>query len=295
MKVRFGIGTAGHVEDPAEFEWICTSLLTHGFDSIWVSEVLTQPGLDPLVSLAWLAGRLETLKIGTTFLVPGRNVIRMARQLATLDYLSNGRLLVTAVPGLVRGDEANAVGVAPSERSSTMDETLPVLRSLLAGVPTDVVTRAGTACGVTLDPLPKQQPLEIWLGGTAPKSLDRCGRFADGWLPTMLSADDAVKGRRRIEEAASQAGRVIDPEHYGVSIGYAAEPLPPSALDAIRRRAKREDVDEILPQNLSDLRRLIEGYLEVGFSKFVLRPLSTPANWDSELKAVSGVLGDLQT
>jgi hypothetical protein len=111
----------------------------------------------------------------------------------------------------------------------------------------------------------------------------------------MLSADDAVKGRRRIEEAASQAGRVIDPEHYGVSIGYAAEPLPPSALDAIRRRAKREDVDEIFPQNLPDLRRLIEGYLEVGFSKFVLRPLSTPANWDSELKAVSGVLGDLQT
>jgi len=219
----------------------------------------------------------------------------MARQLATLDYLSNGRLLVTAVPGLVRGEEASAVGVAPSERSSTMDETLPVLRSLLAGIPTDVVTPAGTACGVTLDPLPKQQPLEIWLGGTAPKSLDRCGRFADGWLPTMLSADDAVKGRRRIEEAASQAGRVIDPEHYGVSIGYAAEPLPPSALDAIRRRAKREDVDEILPQNLSDLRRLIEGYLEVGFSKFVLRPLSTPANWDSELKAVSGALGDLQT
>jgi len=111
VKVRIGIGTAGHVTDPAVLESICVALLANDFDSIWVSEVLSQPGLDPLVSLAWLAGRLEKLKIGTTFLLPGRNLLRLARQLATLDFLTQGRLLITGVPGITLGGEATAVGV----------------------------------------------------------------------------------------------------------------------------------------------------------------------------------------
>jgi probable F420-dependent oxidoreductase len=295
VKVRIGIGTSGHVADPHALEAICADLIELRFDSIWVSEVLSQPGLDPLVSLAWLAAQLEKLKIGTTFLVPGRNLLRLARQLATLDFLSGGRLLVTAVPGLGVGGEATAVGVEQSARSAALDDALPILTSLLAGLPTDVPSPAGVTNGVVLDPLPKQQPLEIWLGGSARSALVRCGRFGEGWLPSMITPTDAAAGRQVIEEVAEEAGRRIDPEHFGVSIGYAHVPLEGPVLEQLRRSAKRDDVSEMVPVGMEQLRELIERYLDVGFSKFVLRPLATPIDWRSELEVLAGHVGDLQT
>jgi probable F420-dependent oxidoreductase len=295
VKVRIGIGTSGHVTNPVVLEEICTSLTACGFDSIWVSEVLSQPGLDPLVSLAWLAGRLEGLKIGTTFLVPGRNLVRLARQLATLDFLSDGRLLLTAVPGIGQGSEATAVGIDPKQRSRALDESLPILRSLLSGAPTDVPGPAGITEGVTLDPPPAQQPLEIWLGGSVQASLIRCGRLGDGWLPAMIDPTDAAAGREVIEESATAAGRTIDPEHFGISIGYSTSPLAEHAIKQLRRRAKRDDLDAIVPVGYDQLRRTLEGFVDVGFSKFVLRPLSPPASWGGELEALAHAVGDLQT
>ena len=74
---------------------------------------------------------------------------------------------------------------------------------------------------VKLSPLPVQQPLEVWLGGTVPAALERCGRLSDGWLPSLCTPDEAAAGRVVIEEAAAAAGRSISGEHFGMSIGYA--------------------------------------------------------------------------
>ena len=116
MKVRIGIGSTGQVANPTTLEELCRELVACGFDSIWVSEVLSQPGLDPFVAMAWLAGRFESLKIGATFLVPGRNILRLARQLASLDVLSNGQLLLTAVPGLLKAEkQQQSVSLKTSE------------------------------------------------------------------------------------------------------------------------------------------------------------------------------------
>ncbi len=295
MKVRIGIGTGGEQQAPAELEAMCGAILEHGFDSIWISEILSRPGLDPLVALAWLSGRLPGLKIGTTFLVPGRNVLRLARQLASLDHLSGGRLLLTAVPGLPRGGERTAVGVDPKGRGRLIEDTLPVLRSLLAGEPTDVPGPFGTTREVVLDPVPVQQPLEFWLGGSLPSALDRCGRVGDGWLPAMITPEDCGSGRTRIDEVAAEHGRTIDPEHFGVSIGYSAAPLPDAVLVALEARAGGADLSRVVPVGPVAVRELLEAYLEVGFSKFVLRPIVPPTSWPGELEALAGVVEGLQT
>jgi probable F420-dependent oxidoreductase len=295
VKVRIGIGSTGHVRSPGELEALGRAVVDQQFDSIWISELLTQPGLDPMVALAWLAGRVDDLKLGTTFLVPGRNLLRLARQLAGLDFLRDGRLLMVAVPGLEHGLESTAIGVPRADRGDSLDLALPILRSLLGGHATGVPTATGLAEGVVLDPLPASRPVGIWLGGSVHSSLKRCGRLADGWLPAMLDAGQARAGRTVIEEAASEAGRSIDPEHYGMSIGYSLEPLSARVRDLLRKRAKRDDLDGIVPVGVDQLRRLLEGYVAAGMSKFVLRPLTSPSSWSEELATLARAVGDLQT
>ena len=295
VKVRIGIGAGGVGLGEGGLDGLCSTMGEVGFDSIWIPEVLSQPGVDPLVALGWLAGRLPKLKIGTTFLVPGRNVLRLARQLATLDHLSEGRLLLTAVPGLPRGGERTAVGVELRERGTQMDEALPLLRSLLSGNPTDVPGPLGVTEGVVLDPIPRQQPLEIWLGGSLPSALDRCGRLSDGWLPAMITPAECAEGKRRIDEVAESVGRAIDPEHFGVSIGYAAAPLPDQMVKAIEARTKGTPIEALVPVGMEATREMLEAYIDVGFSKFVMRPLLPPEEWRRELETLADAVVSLQT
>src|SRR5919204_3984229 len=194
MKIRIGVGAAGACSSPEMLAELVAGLDELGFDSLWVSEVLTGPALDPVVSLSWAAANNPRLKLGTTMLLPGRNVLRLAKQLASLDVLSRGRLLVTLVPGLTYPPEREAIGIEPRRRGAVIDEALPLLRRLWAG---DTVSHDGVAGSfrdVSLSPLPVQQPLEMWLGGTAPAALERCGRLSDGWLPSLCTPEEAAAG-----------------------------------------------------------------------------------------------------
>src|SRR5712664_540111 len=164
MKIRIGVGAGATTSTLDTLAELVTGLDDLGFDSLWVSEVLTGPVLDPVVSLAWAAASNPRLKIGTTMLLPGRNVIRLAKQLASLDVLSKGRLLVTPVPGLTYAPERDAIGVDPKQRGAVIDEALPLLRRLWAGETVSHDGAAGSFSDVKLRPLPVQQPLEVWLG-----------------------------------------------------------------------------------------------------------------------------------
>jgi probable F420-dependent oxidoreductase len=293
MKIRIGVGAGGAFATPAALAELVTGLDELGFDSLWLSEVLTGAVLDPVVGLSWAAASNPRVKLGTTMLLPGRHVVRLAKQLASLDVLSNGRLLVTLVPGLTYAPERDAIGVDPKRRGALIDEALPLLRRLWAGETVSHDGAAGTFRDVTLSPLPVQQPLEVWLGGTAPAALERCGRLSDGWLPSLCTPEEAAAGRIVIEQAAARAGRSISSEHFGMSIGYAREPIDPAMARTMTARRPRSV--ELTPVGLPALRRLIERFIAVGFSKFVVRPVAAPVSWRAELEALSGAIGALQT
>jgi len=293
MKIRIGVGAAGASSTPEALAELVTGLDELGFDSLWLSEVLTGPVIDPVVGLAWAAASNPRVKLGTTMLLPGRNVVRLAKQLASLDVLSSGRLLVTLVPGLTYAPEREAIGVEPKRRGVFIDEALPLLRRLWAGETVSHDGVAGSFRDVKLSPLPVQEPLEVWLGGTVPAALDRCGRLSDGWLPSLCTPEEAAAGRVVIDEAAAKAGRSISREHFGVSIGYARVPIDPAT--ARMMAARRPRAVELTPVGLPALRQLIERFIGVGFSKFVVRPVAPPASWRAELEALSAAVGDLQT
>ena len=293
MKIRIGVGAAGASSTPEALAELVKAIDELGFDSLWLSEVLTGPVIDPVVGLAWAAASNPRVKLGTTMLLPGRNVLRLAKQLASLDVLCRGRLLVTLVPGLTYAPEREAIGVEPKRRGAFIDEALPLLRRMWAGETVSHDGPAGSFHDVKLSPLPVQQPLEVWLGGTVPAALERCGRLSDGWLPSLCTPEEAAAGRVVIDEAAAKAGRSISPEHFGMSIGYAREPIDPATARIMT--ARRPRALELTPVGLPALRQLIERFIGVGFSKFVVRPVAPPASWRAELEALSAAVGDLQT
>jgi len=297
MKIRIGISAGGDDLGPEAMAELGRSVSAFGFDSLWLPEVLSRPGPDPLVGLAWASGACPGLKIGTTMLLPGRNLVWLAKAIATLDQLSGGRFLLTFVPGLSIGGERSAIGIAPSERGALMDEALPVLRQLWAGETVSHDGPSGSFSDVSVSPRPAQDPFDVWLGGNVPAALDRCGRLGDGWIPAFCTPDEAAEGKKVIDEVAGRHGRAISPEHFGVSIAYA----PPGTdfgaapVAALARRARGRPLDQIIPIGIDGLRALLESYLEIGFSKFIVRPLTAPAAWGPELEALAAGVGGLQT
>jgi probable F420-dependent oxidoreductase len=295
MKVRIGIGAGRFGSTGAELAALVDDMDRFGFDSLWLPERLTESALDPFVALAWAGAHHPRLKLGTTPLLPGRHPLRLAKQVATLDALSGGRLLITFVPGIAQGAEREAIGVPVAARGRAIDELFPILRALWAGERVSYDGEFGHFSETSISPIPVQQPIDIWLGGLAPASLARCGRLADGWLPALCTPLEAERGRAVIEEAAAAAGRTIDPEHFGVSIGYATEPLSERAAAGIVARAKGRPLEELVPVGYDQLRALLEAYIAIGFSKFVLRPLTLDAGWADELAALADAVLTLQT
>src|ERR1700733_6352008 len=133
VKIRIGVSTNRGDPDVASIGVLADDIEALGFDSIWLPEILTQPAVDPLVALAWIGGHNRKIKLGTTALLPGRNPLRLAKQVATVDALTNGRFLLTLVPGLTQAPERDAIGVSTARRGEAIDELLPVLRELWSG------------------------------------------------------------------------------------------------------------------------------------------------------------------
>jgi probable F420-dependent oxidoreductase len=296
MKVRIGVGLgAGGASDSATFAGAVQSMERLGFDSLWLSEVLTGAVVDPLAGLAFAGGVTRKLKLGTTMTVTGRNPIRMAKELATIDRFSGGRLLLVFVPGLTDRFEDQALGVPVAERGAWIEEVLPLVRRLWSE---DQISHTGQRFryeGLSLQPKPLQQPLEVWLGGTARSALRRAGRLSDGWLPSLCTPAEAAAGRAAIEAAAAEAGRRVDPEHFGISLAYARDEITPAQAARVNRRRPGLDPAALIPVGMPGVRQMLASYIDVGFSKFVLRPGETPQSWPAELEHLASAVLPLQT
>src|SRR3984893_3661438 len=248
MKIRIGVGLgAGGASDSATFGAAVQSMEHLGFDSLWLSEVLTGAVVDPLAGLAFAGGVTKKLKLGTTMTVTGRNPIRMAKELATIDRFTNGRLLLVFVPGLTDRFEDQALGVPVAERGGWLDEVLPLVRRLWSEDRVSHVGQHFSYAGLSLMPRPLQQPLEVWLGGTARSALRRAGRLSDGCVRSRCTPAEAAAGRAAIEAASAEAGRKVDGEHVGISLACARETISAGQAARVTKRRPGVDPAELIP------------------------------------------------
>lgn len=300
MKIRigFGLGTGSLTNDQERFGHFVDELERLRFDSLWVSERISGHSPDPVVAMAFCAGRTKKLKFGMSVMVlPGRNPVLVAKQLATLDRLSNGRMLPAFGLGAPNLAEWDAFSVERKQRGPMFDEALPLIRRLWAEESVTHHGRFYDFSDITVVPKPVQTPPEVWLGGQAPSELRRVARLAEGWLPSFTTPEDVATGIDTIKQVAAEHEREIDPEHYGVLIPYATGELSESYIAIAKARRPDLDPTEIVPMGIDAVRHKIGQFVDVGASKFVLIPVREPREpqqWTEELEAIAAELLPLQ-
>jgi probable F420-dependent oxidoreductase len=293
MKVRFAVSAGSGPPDAAQLRGFVTEAERLGFDTLWFSDLPVLPATDPVLSVAMAAAWTTRIKLGVNLVPFGYQPFVFARQVAQLDCLSGGRLLLTIVPGLDQPGERQALGIGSAHRGKLLDELVPRLRSLWAGDPVPAGSD-GDGDVPALPVRPVQDPLEIWLGGSGPEAVTRAGRLSDGWLGSLMTPGRAAETRARIEKEAATAGRSIDPEHFGLSIGYARERSDLERTLPIRRRPP-VDLAEVVPVGGRALRDFVSDLVNAGLSKFVVRRIAPSTSWDEELRWLADTLLDLQT
>ena len=271
MKVRIGVslGPAGH---PSQFAAAVDLLEQEGVDSLWLPENVYSPSVEPFTGMAFALARTRRLKAGSGISVlPGRHPVLVAKQLASLAGLAPARVLPVFGLQPAQPAERPLFPVPGKQRAAVFDESLALLRLLLT---TENVTFHGEFFAVEdakISPLPAK-PLDIWLGGSAPGGLRRVGRLADGWLGSLLTPAEAGPAVAVINEAAADAGRAVEDDHFGLSLPVALDGIPESLRASIGRRRPHTDPELLVAAGWDGARRMIEQYVEAGLSKFVVRP-----------------------
>jgi probable F420-dependent oxidoreductase len=288
VKIRIAVASTNTPCDRDGLGALLDGLERRRFDTLWLSDTPLSPAVEPLMALAVASARTERLKLGTNVVVPGRNPLLLAKELAHLDRLSNGRLLLAFMPGIGSPLERAALGVAGVDRNLRLARTIDLCRQWWAGEA--VVAELGDFRyeGVRVEPVPVQRPLEVWLGGNGPRGLELTGTHGDGWLGARATPNQAEQSRRTIQEAAASVGRSIDDDHFGISIPYERTSLDDAtAADVMKRAVGDGDAGlrraDILPVGAEEIGDLIRRHIDAGISKFVLRPMSLDDGWDTEL------------
>ncbi|HEV7680424.1 MAG TPA: LLM class flavin-dependent oxidoreductase [Candidatus Dormibacteraeota bacterium] len=298
VRIGYGLGTAAaRTPDASRFGALVGALERHGFDSLWLSERIGGDVVDPVVGLAFAAALTTRLKLGFSVMVlPGRNPALVAKELASLDCLSGGRLLPAFGLGAPNPREHQAFGLEPAQRAAWLEEALPLLRRFWSEGRVDHDGARFQFHDVEVRPKPLGR-MEVWLGGAGDRQLDRVGRLANGWLGSFNTPDEAGTGRRAIEDSARRSGREIDPGHFGTIVLYTPQRLDDAAVDTLmlRRRGRpRVDVEDVVAQGDDALVPLLQRYVDSGITKFVLMPLHDPSDWDEELGALAQAVAPMQ-
>jgi probable F420-dependent oxidoreductase len=298
MKVRIGISLGDGALDAASPDSVLDFIDNcerWDIDSVWVSDRIAapRPTLDPVVFMAYLASRMRNMKFGTSALVlPTRHPVVLAKQLATLDFLCKGRLLLVVGLGGDDSRDFEATGVRKEERGRRADEAIVLMKKLWTEEQVNFDGQFYSVRDLTLLPRPHQKGgLPLWVGGRSKAAFRRAGRLADGWLASSVTPSEVAAGIEAIRNHAAEVGREIPEDHYGVLIPYIfakdrEEALRMAGL-SIRRRQDIEPSDYSALGTPDTVRKTLQEYIEAGATKFVMRPAGPRESLHGQVETLS--------
>jgi probable F420-dependent oxidoreductase len=281
MTIGIGVGLMELPFKDARAYWRWVDLCeAGGVDSIWQTDRLLsrEPQLECMSVMAALAGRTRRLKFGMNVVsLALRDPVLLAKQCATIDMLSEGRLLPAFGIGSPRGPEWAALHIDTKTRGKKTDEALEVIARLWREDSVDYAGEHFRLTGASISPKPVQADLPMWIGGGSDAAVRRTARLGTGWLGGPETPAEAAPIVAAIKTAAAAAGRSIDDDHYGASFpvyfGSASEPAVQRGMQAYEKRTGRNPAGYFAVGDANTILERVGEYVAGGVQKFILRPI----------------------
>lgn len=283
MTIGAGIGIANYPFEHADEFWAWVDLCDHArINSLWQSDRIigSDPFLECMSVMAALAGRTTHVKFGMNVASLGlRDPVLTAKACATIDVLSNGRLLPAFGIGSARSRDYVATGTNTRGRGKRMDEGLEIISRLWTEASVTFSGEFYQLDEAAIAPQPVQKPMPLWVGGSAPKAVERTAKWATGWQAGLESPEEVAPVIDAIKAALPRYERNIDEDHYGAGFAFRfGDPDEPIVQRNDKMLSKRLNKD---PGRLravggtGEIMSLLADFRAAGVHKFILRPIAT--------------------
>ena len=281
MSVAIGLGLMDFPFKTGTDYWRWVDLCEQGgVDSLWQTDRLVskQPILECMATMGALAGRTRRLRFGMNVVsLALRDPVLLAKQCATIDVLSEGRLLPAFGIGSPLGPEWTALDIDTKTRGKRTDESLEIIARLWREDSVDFAGKHYRLTGASISPKPVQPDLPMWIGGSSDAAIRRTAKYGTGWQGGGETLEDAGRVVAAIKKAVVEAGRSIDEDHYGASFpfyfGKATDSLVTGAMAAYAKRTGRDAATYFAIGDAQVIRDRVAAYVAVGIEKFILRPV----------------------
>ena len=284
MSDRIGMGLANFPFSDVATMWRWIDLCEENdVDSIWQTDRLIsrEPILESMTFMAALAARTEKLKFGMNVVVVGfRDPLVLAKQCATIDFLSNGRMLPAFGVGGGFAPEWNVTHRQLRGRAPIADEMLDIINGLWSEESFTYHGEHFTYDNATISPRPVQDPLPLWIGGHSKAAIRRTARIGTGWVAGIQSAHEVGPIIQQIRAALAEAGRTdYEPDHFGAGFGYHFGSWDDEDVQMTIRGIKAR-LPEVNPDtyfavgDAEEILRRVNEYRAAGVSKFIMRPMA---------------------
>ena len=297
MTIGIGLGLSNYNFSTAGCFWDWVQMCDdEGIDSLWQTDRLVsrEPFLECMSTMAALAGATKKIKFGMNVASLGiRDPLITAKECATIDYLSNGRLLPAFGLGSNRSRDWVASGRATKARGQRMNEALKIMTSLWKDGEVTFHGKHFQYTDAVISPRPAQNPMPCWIGGSARAAIERTVNYGNGWQASFQTPEEAGKVVAEILQYAKEQGKHMDPDHmgigFGVRFGSWDDPIVRKTADAFKKRSGRNPKTSLAIGDAEDILAMIESYIPHGISKFILRPIGAG---DDEMMAQTKRLVD---
>ena len=252
-----------------------------GIDSIWQSDRISGPVpmLECMSSMAALAGATKRLKFGMFVASVGlRDPLLLASQCATIDMLSDGRLLPAFGVGNPRSDDWLATATDTRGSGRRADEALDIIAALWRGESVTCDGEFHRYREASISPLPVQKRFPLWIGGHSKAAMRRTARIGTGWVGGTQPPHETATVVRGIKAALEVTGRSIDADHYGAGLSFRfgdlEEPIVAREIERLGAYTPgRDPRTAIAVGTKTDIVNRLREFVSAGVSKFVLRPI----------------------
>lgn len=271
-----------------------------GLDSFWLSDHLLAPSpeLDVVATLSMLASHTSRMKLGPSVLLLNlRHPLMVAKSFASLDYLSNGRMVMAVGTGANLADYA-ACGIPPESRGKRLDEGIEVLRTVWKNSKASYHGRFFNFDDVTIEPRPAERTnndfgtMDIWVGGRSDAALKRAGRLADGFFASFQTPQEFGSSMAKIRDYAAGYGRANARIESGLILLCRISGSRESALKEMgpmltaMGRGAEQFLERSVFGSAEDVIGRLSEYVAQGLDKFVLWPIAEPDAWPRQIELV---------